>query len=133
MHLAEQFASLIDDKLYLEAGEMISETCEYHHQGAVHQGRTGIIAMYREYDAEMRRNFDEVTYTSGITIEDSTTCVVHFFDILQKGGKVHESRSEQRLQFDNGLIVRIEQRDVPGEAEALRAFWQTVNNELATH
>lgn len=129
MNLAETFVSLLDSRRYDEAAQLIDKDCVYQDRQSSHQGRPGVIAMYRELDAEMRKLFDDISYDSRVEILDGEHCIVHFADTLRKGDRTHTVRSQQMLTFREGKIVDIEQQDMPGEAEELRRFYQQTSGE----
>ena len=104
MNLGEKFAQHIDRGEFDLAGEMISDDCIYKAGDTEHQGRRGIIAMYRDLQQSMKPHFDE----------------------YRKGDRTHRMRTEEILRFKDGLIVNIEQISNRGEAEAFRKFWQEI-------
>ena len=126
MNLGEKFAQHIDRGEFDLAGEMISDDCIYKAGGTEHQGRRGIIAMYRDLQQSMKPHFDEVIYDSVVDVIDGETCSVHYFDEYRKGDRTHRMRTEEILRFKDGMIVNIEQLSNRGEAEAFRKFWQEI-------
>lgn len=123
-NLGELFASHIDHARFDEAGSLLADDCVYRHENTVHQGRTGILAMYRELQNGMKPHFDEISYESVVEAIDGNTCRVHYFDEYRKNGRTHRMRTEEIMKFENGRIVSIEQIPNHGEAMAFRKFFQ---------
>lgn len=123
-NLGEIFASHIDNGRFDEAGEMLADDCQHQHANTCHQGREGVIAMYRKIQSEMRPLFDEVRYDSEVELIDGETCRVHYFDEYRIGDRTHRTRTEEILKFRDGKIISIEQISHHGEAQAFRKFWQ---------
>jgi hypothetical protein len=127
MNLAEKFATLIDRKEFELAAEMVAEDCVYVGEASPHEGRRGVIAMYREYASEMSKAFDEVHYNSAVELIDGDTCRIEFTDSIRKGEKWHDLKTAQIIRFNSeGLVAQIEQREIPGELQAMRIFVMSV-------
>jgi hypothetical protein len=127
MNLAEKFATLIDRKEFDLAAEMVAEDCVYVGDASPHEGRRGVIAMYREYASEMGKAFDEVRYNSTVEVIDGDTCRIVFTDSIRKGEKWHDAKTAQIIRFNSeGFVVQIEQKEIPGELQAMRSFMMSV-------
>jgi hypothetical protein len=127
MNLAEKFASHIDKKQFDEASAMIAQDCVYTGGETTLEGRDGVTQMYRMYAQEMGKMFDEIRYESEVEVIDGDTCRIVFTDSLRKGDSWHDTSTSQIVRFNqDGLVSRIEQRDIPGQAEAMREWWMKV-------
>ena len=86
-------------------------------------GRGVLRGVRRQDDA--RRAFDEVRYESEVGPVDGETASVTFTDYLMKaGGRWHRHRCRQEFTVDaSGRITHIVHREIPGEREALDAYF----------
>jgi hypothetical protein len=59
--------------------------------------------------------------------EDEQGIVIEYTDVIEHGGARHRYRCQQRVALgEGGLIVRIEHCELPGEKEALGAYWRAI-------
>ena len=124
---ALRFARALDREDYDAAAACIHPECAYVVAGACHRGPDAIVSSYREAGVWGAANLDAVEFESSVRLEADRRAVVTFVDHLRRRGEGWTYRCEQVLDFDeDGLIRRIEHRELPGEAEALRAFFERV-------
>ncbi|MEM8532214.1 MAG: nuclear transport factor 2 family protein [Chloroflexota bacterium] len=128
MKVVEQFAAALDNEDYEAAYTLLSPTCTYEISERVLRGSDSIIASYRANGEWVAANIDSVTYRSSIEEDiDGDRFLVRFEDQLTHKGKQLTHACQQIMQLDaSGKINRIEHRDLPGEPEALKAFFQEV-------
>lgn len=129
--LAQQFATLIDETRFDEAAELLAEESEYHYWEGNYSGRKNIANIYRQLHAWSKKMFDEAIPSSEVEPVDESSCKVHFKDQVRIGDRWHESRFDQLLRFEDGLIVDIQEVQLPGEAEAMHAFFQEARSPFA--
>ncbi|MDP4198833.1 MAG: nuclear transport factor 2 family protein [Bacteroidota bacterium] len=130
--LSQQFATLIDQTRFDEAAELLAEECQYHYWEGNYSGRKNIANIYRHLYEFTKKMFDEAIPSSEIEPLDGSSCRVHFKDQVRIGELWHESRFDQVLRFEDGLIVDIREVQIPGEAEAMQEFFKEANSPFAT-
>jgi hypothetical protein len=127
MKVAERFAQALDREDYAAAASCLASACEYSIRGRVHRGVEAILAAYREAGSWAASELDGVRFESSVRLVRGGGAVVTFVDHLERAGEQVTHRCEQRLAFDEaGKICRIEHVDLPGEREALAAFFARV-------
>ncbi len=129
--LAQQFAALIDQTRFDEAAELLAEECEYHYWEGNYSGRKNIANIYRQLHGFYLKMFEETIYSSEVEPLNGVACLVHFIDQVRIGDLWHESRFDQLLRFEDGLIVDIQEVQLPGEAEAMHAFFREAGSPFA--
>lgn len=121
-----RFAAALDREDYDEAARYLAEWCEYDTGGEVIVGREAILASYRSSSDWGRANLDSVRYESAVRDEQGAV-VITYTDIIEHAGIGHTYRCEQAVVLDaDGLIAHIAHRELPGEAEALAAYWERI-------
>ena len=128
MKVIERFAIALDNEDYETAHALLSPTCTYEIGERVLSGPDAIIASYKANGEWVAANIDSVTYRSSIEEDvDVDSFFVRFEDQLTHKGKQLTHACQQIMQLDaSGKINRIEHRDLPGEPEALKVFFQEV-------
>ena len=108
------------------ARTLLADDCVYEAGSGTHRGPEAIVASYGEASARARRAFDEVRYASEVGPAAGATVTVTFTDYLLKaGGRWHRYRCRQVFTVGAaGRIVRIVHREIPGEREALEAYFR---------
>ena len=128
MRVVEQFATALDNEDYEAAHAFLSPTCTYEIGERALKGPDSIIASYKANGEWVASNINSVTYRSSIKEDvDDDRFFVRFEDQLIHKGKQLTHACQQMMKLDaSGKINRIEHRDLPGEPEALKAFFQEV-------
>lgn len=128
MKVVERFATALDNEDYEAAHALLSPTCTYEIGEKVLSGPDSIIASYRANGEWVTANIDSIAYRSSIEEDaDSDSFLVRFEDQLIHKGKQLTHACQQMMKLDvSGKINRIEHRDLPGEPEALKVFFQEV-------
>lgn len=125
LEIAQRFASVLDAAKFDEAAALMSEDCRYEYWEGKYQGRQNIAAVYRNNHEGASKIFDEVQYASEVEPLSNESVKLRLFDRYRLGDRWHESRSEQILKIENNLVTDIQHHELPGEAEALHAFFQS--------
>jgi len=122
--LAEALAHALDAEDYGSVGPRIAPDCVYETATAAIQGVEPIVASYAASAAWVRRTFEEVRYESRVEPIDDHAVAVEFTDYLMAAGHGwHRYRCRQEFTFgDDGRVIRIVHRELPGEREDLQAF-----------
>lgn len=122
---ATALAQALDRNDFTSAARWIAPDCVYEVRGERVLGAAAILASYAESAKWAQRQFDEVRYESDVGLPDGDTVPVLYTDNLQKaGGRWHRHRCRQHLTIaPSGLVTRIVHEDLPGEVEALEAYF----------
>ena len=122
----KQFAAALDREDWATARAFLAEHCAYQCGTERVHGPEAILASYRESAAWGRQNLESVRYESAVR-EGTRGFVITYTDVIEHRGAGHRYRCEQRvLVGDDGLVAHIEHRELPGEKEALDAYWQAI-------
>ena len=124
--LARGLARLLDDDDFSAAHALLAPDCAYETLRETLRGPDPIVDSYRAASEWARRTFDEVRYESEVQSVSGATACVTFIDYLLKAGHGwHRYRCQQEFTLGaDGRIVRIVHRDMPGEREALEAYFR---------
>ena len=108
------------------ARAFLAGDCVYETGSETRQGPDAILASCAAASAWARRAFDDVRYASEVGPASGATAAVTFTDYLLKaGGRWHRHRCRQEFTVGaGGRIVRIVHRELPGEREALEAYFR---------
>jgi len=122
--LVAELARALDAEDYGAARCLIAAECVFETGAAVVQGVEPIVASYAASGAWAKRTFEEVRYESRVEPIDDHTVAVEFTDYLMAAGHGwHRYRCRQEFTFgDDGRVIRIVHRELPGEREDLQAF-----------
>src|SRR5262245_46706300 len=122
---AGRLARLLDQDDFPAARALLADDCVYHAARETLRGPDAIVESYRAASAWARRMFDEVRYESEVESVSRDTARVTFVDYLLKVGHGwHRYRCQQEFSMGaDGLIAHIVHRELPGEREALEAFF----------
>jgi hypothetical protein len=123
LNVATRFASCIDESRYDEAAALLAEQCTYTYTEGTYQGREHVISVYRMNTDFMRKTFDEVKYSSSVEAQPDGSYKINFTDRIKHGFAEHEAHSYEIMRIENDHITSIEHFELPGEAEAMRAFY----------
>jgi len=129
LETAQSLANALDQSDYERASALFHPGCVYDLGEKRITGRDEIVASYRAADDWGRATLDTVIFESTTTSLDDGRFAVDYLDRLCHQGQQHEHRCRQILTLDNAQIVHIEHVDLPGEPEALRAFFERVGVE----
>ena len=126
LQVARTLAAALDAEDYLTARRALAPACVYVLAADVYEGPDAILAVYADTAAWVRRTFDDVRYQSEVEpLPDGRVSVLYTDFLVLAGGRMHRHRSRQDLTIDlNGRVTRIEHRELPGEREALDAFFE---------
>ncbi len=122
--IPRRFASALDRCDFAEAAGYLAPDCQYDvgHERLV--GPDAIIASYRESAEWGSRTLDQVIYESEVQQDADGSFTVLYIDRITQHGETIEYRSHQHLWLnDSGRVVRIVHEELPGEREALDAFF----------
>ncbi|HXH61968.1 MAG TPA: hypothetical protein VNI20_11495 [Fimbriimonadaceae bacterium] len=129
---AKRFANGLDHERYDDVASCLSNDCEYTIGGETHAGPQAIIASYRTNGAWAKQNIDEIEYESEVSMTERGA-TIDFTDCLTHRGARHTHRCRQHLEFDGqARINRITHEDLPGEKEALDAFFKDAGIDRQT-
>ena len=122
----QQLAAALDREDWPAARALLAEHCEYDCGAERMHGPEAILASYRESAEWGRKNLEHVRYESAVR-KDARGFVITYTDLIEHRGAGHRYRCEQHVGLDDdGLVARIEHRELPGEKEALNAYWQAI-------
>jgi hypothetical protein len=109
----------------------LDEDCVYETGRETLRGPEAIVASYAAASTWAHRTFDEVRYESELEPVSGATVPVRFTDYLMKaGGRWHRHRCRQAFTVGPaGRVARIVHHDLPGEREALDAYFAEVGVE----
>lgn len=121
-----RLAAALDADDFATALALLHDQCVYVGATETLVGAEGIIASYADASAWAHRAFDEVRYQSEIGPAERGLVPVTFTDYLLKaGGRWHRYRCRQQFAVGaDGRIGRIVHHDLPGEREALEAYFR---------
>jgi ketosteroid isomerase-like protein len=132
LELARRFAQVLDADDFAALAELLAPDCAYSVGGEILVGPAAILASYRAASAWARAHIDFVAYESSVRASPDGRAVVTFVDRLEHAGHRHEHRCEQWLSVGaQGRVRAIEHVDLPGEPEALRAFFAAAGIDQA--
>jgi limonene-1,2-epoxide hydrolase len=129
-----QLALALDRDDFPAAAACLAPDCEYETGRETLHGPAAIIASYAAASAWARRALDDVRYESAVEPARGNVVPVRFTDYLMKaGGRWHRHRCVQEFEVGAaGLIVRIVHVELPGEREALDAYFLALGIERAS-
>ena len=117
-------ARALDADDFESVARFIAPECEYQARGEVLIGRETIVASYAASSAWGREHLATLTYASEIETPEGSEVPVRFTDDMRHGDRKHRFSCRQRFTVGpDGLIVRIVHEELPGEREALDAFF----------
>jgi hypothetical protein len=121
-----RLAQALDADDFTGARACLEDDCVYVGLDETWRGSDAIVASYADASTWAHRTFDEVRYASEVGAAEGATVPVTFTDYLLKaGGRWHRYRCRQEFTVGGaGRIVRIEHRELPGEREALDAYFR---------
>ena len=123
LEIAQQFAKALDMGDYEAVAALLTPDCRYDFRGTMPQGRTTIMAMYRDNDDWAKRTFDEIEYGSEVALGADRHPVITFSDYTRHDGIKHTHTCRQSLNLDaEGGICGIRHIDMDGERAGLDAF-----------
>lgn len=121
--IARRFAAALDRCDFVEATQYLAPDCRYETGHGELVGPDAIIASYRESAEWGSQALDQVVYESAVEERDGSFRVL-YTDRITHEGQAFEYRSCQRLWLNAaGLVARIVHEELPGEREALQAFF----------
>ena len=123
---ARRFARALDAEDYDRVAACLSPTCGYSIRDRIVRGGPAIIAIYKEAGTWAASILESVRYENDVR-SAPTGAVITFLDHLAHRGNTLTHRCEQHLEFDEaGRICRILHVDLPGERDALAAFFKSL-------
>jgi hypothetical protein len=127
LKVARFFAEALDREDYDSAAGVLGPDARYIVDDEKHIGPTAIVASYRKSGDWATKALDAVRYESKVDVAGPGVAIITFTDHIEHGGKILTHTCEQWVEVDSsGLITKIEHRDLPGEREALAAFFRDV-------
>jgi hypothetical protein len=128
--VATALALALDADDFDAARPLLDPGCVYEIGETTLTGPDAILASYAGNSVWAKKVLDGLEYESRVVATEGDTATVEFLDRLRHRGEVHEHRCRQEFSVGReGRIVRIRHRDLPGEPEALRAFFGRVGIE----
>jgi hypothetical protein len=128
--IAERFARALDHDDFETARSLLGNDCSYIIRDEQHAGPEAIIASYRAASAWAIANLDRIEYDSSVEALDDRRCAITFVDRITHRGESLEHRCRQVVTIDDdGLIHSIVRIDLPGERDAVEAFFTRVGLE----
>lgn len=121
IEIVQQFAAALDTEDYAAAKSVLSPACVYVFRDQTYKGPEAIVATYSG-NGEAAKKFDEIRYGSSVRDGEDGWIVIEFWDELVHRGETLRHVCEQWAKVSDGVIVRIEHRDLEGERERLEAF-----------
>ena len=130
--IARRFAAALDHDDYDAAAKFLHPACVYHApQRTVHVAER-IIDSYRSASRWARETFDELHFESDVCRKDDLIEIT-YTDRSRCGDVRHVYQCRQLLRFDpGGVVIEITHREIPGEREALDAFFARCNITKST-
>lgn len=123
--IATRFAHSLDNEDYEAAKAQINEQCEYTCRDRVYRGPTEIIESYRFAGDSARHDFDSIEYDSEVFGLEDGKALINFIDHFTYKKQKCTYKCQQVIEVDNeGLILRIELIELPGQMQNLQAFMQ---------
>jgi len=127
--LAQRVAAALDADDLPATAALLDPAVVYGIGDRVLRGPDAVCASYAESAAWGAANLDQVTYDSAVSLAPDGTAVLAFVDHLRVGEHRHTYRCEQVLGFTDSPPLRVAtltHRELPGEREALLAWFATV-------
>jgi hypothetical protein len=122
--VVSRFAKALDAEDYDAARLLLASACAYETASGTLAGPDAILQSYREAGAAARRKLDAVEFSSSVAAVTPSEAVITFTDRIVCRGEGHEYRCAQRAWVTaQGLIDRIRHEELPGQREALQAFF----------
>jgi len=124
--IVRRLAAALDADDFAAARALLHDECVYVGPTGILRGAEAIVGSYAEASAWAHRTFDEVRYESEAGPAEGGTVPVTFTDYLLKaGGGWHRYRCRQDFAVGpGGRVARIVHHDLPGEREALEAYFR---------
>jgi len=123
IEIVKQFAESLDAEDYQTSRALLSEQCEYTCREKLYCGPVAIIETYREAGNTASCEFETIEYESSVSSVTDHAALIHFKDHLSHQGQRLTFECHQLVEIDEeGMITRIEHRDLPGQREALNEF-----------
>ena len=126
LEIATTLAHALDHRDYDRAATILHRDCTYDISGERITGRDAIIASYRASDDWGCANVDAVDFESTTSPMGDGRFAVDYLDRLSHLGQQHEHRCRQMLTVEHGKVIHVEHVDLPGEPEALKAYFERV-------
>jgi hypothetical protein len=129
LQIAQEFATLIDQKKFDDAAQLLAEDCTYHYFEGSYSGRNNIANIYRMLQKSGEGDFDEIVVSSEVDELPDGKYRIRFNDLLRIGERWHALHSEEILSIEDGFVRHIEHPAMPEEARALVEFIREVRAE----
>ena len=127
IQVARDFARALDEEDYAKAFALLSPDCTYVIGDSKFTGPQPIVDEYRRNGDGATERFDSIAYESDVEADGQRSAIITFIDDIRHDGHRLRHTCEQRIDLgEDGLIRRIEHRDLPGEPEALQAFYRKI-------
>lgn len=127
LEVAKQFATLMDQNEYHEAGRLMSSACRYLYQGKVIEGIKEILKLYIDNYEIAQKELDEIQFSSEVEpTAEPGLFTLKYLDRVRRGSSWFEHRCEQKIKIVDGKVVQIEHHDLPGEPEKLQEWREQV-------
>lgn len=122
IELATKLAKALDANDFDAASYFLADDCVYEIGTQRIVGRDKIIGSYKGNADWAKSAIDEVMLESQISADDNGFLITYTDKITHKGLK-HIYRCQQILSLnEQGLVIKILHREIPGEKEGLQAF-----------
>jgi hypothetical protein len=122
--VATALARALDADDFVAAQALLASDCAYDAGAEVLVGPEAIVASYAENSRWARTTIENVRYESSVTAQTADTSAITYSDILDHRGEHHVHRCRQHVTIGpDGRVVAIRHEDLPGESEALDAFF----------
>lgn len=121
------FAAALDKDEFETAIRFVANDCVYESPSGQIVGAAKIMDSYAKNAAWARDAFDNLEFRSHVDMRSPTEALIEYTDITKHEGVGHTYRCQQIVTIDeDGLICAIKHREIPGQAEALNAFFEKV-------
>jgi ketosteroid isomerase-like protein len=124
LSIAAQFAAALDADDFEGAARLLAEDCVYEIAGGGGTGPQAIIASYRSAAEWGRQNLHEVIFHSEVEESGEDWAAIRFTDRVRHGTSTHVYHCRQIVTVSAGKICHIRHAEIPGEREALLAFFR---------
>ena len=125
--VARHFAEALDRDDFVATEDSLATDCVYESPNGEVEGAAAIVATYRRNAEWAAATFEAIDYASEVEVIGHRQVRITYIDRTRHRGRSHEYRCRQIVDVgEEGLIVRIRHEEIPGQREALEAYFKVV-------